>query len=256
MALVIAAAGRKGGVSKSTLIMGLAGVLLADKRSVLLVDADSQGTISQMCLGRQPIDANDPKRTLEAIDRGATAADVMQPVPAMPGCSIITARPDLQLRDQYRPLDLMTAPADVVLVDTPGEARSAETMACLLSAHAVITPLIPAALSLQSVPLMLELLSRAAAFNPHLVHIGWLLTQTEARLKVQQVCEDQMRRIYGAQVMQATMPRLGSFQEAAAAGLPVGMFQKRGAAAKAMTAIWQECMQRIEHGLTTKKGAA
>lgn len=89
------------------------------------------------------------------------------------------------------------------------------------------------------------------------MHTGWLLTQTEPRLKVQQVCEDQLRRIYGDQVMRATMPRLGAFQEAAAAGLPVGMFQKRGAAAKAMSAIWQECMQRIERGMTAhKRGAA
>jgi hypothetical protein len=55
--------------------------------------------------------------------------------------------------------------------------------------------------------------------------------------------------------MQATMPRLGSFQEAALAGLPVGMFQKRGAAAKAMHAIWDECVARMTRA-NKKRGAA
>jgi chromosome partitioning protein len=253
MALVVSVAARKGGVGKSTCVMGLAGVLLAQKHSVLLVDTDSQATISQLCLHRQPIDNVDERQTVEALVRGKPASELMRPVPAMPGCSIIPARPDLHLDDPYVPLELATAPVDVVLIDTPGEARSAETMAAMLGSHAVLTPIVPAVLSLQSVPLMLEQLATAVAFNAKLTHIGWLLTQTEPRLKVQQWCEDQLRRVYHDQVMRATMPRLGAFQEAAVAGLPVGQFQPRGAAAKAMQSIWGECVRRIEKH---KKGAA
>lgn len=246
MAVVLCIAGRKGGISKSSLVLQLAGRVVANKRRALIVDMDPQCTLTQQLLGRDPIDADSPHATAEAIERGATVADLMQPAPRIPGCDVLPARPHMQLHVDHLQMGLDHAPVDVVLVDTAPDTRSRETMAALASSHAVLAPVVPSTPSLLSTPLLHEVLDVARIYNPRLHLVGYVLTQTEPRVRVQQICEQQLRDAHGDLVLKATMPRLTIFQEAAACCLPVHMLPRSAAAAKAVEAIYTETLKRLE----------
>lgn len=254
MPLVLALAGRKGGIGKSSTVLQLAGAATAKGARVLVVDLDPQCTLTQQLLGRDPMDADNPRATAEAIEHGATVAELMQPAPRVPGCQVLPGRPHLTLARDHSQLHLATAPVDLVLVDTAPDTRSRETMAALTSSHAVVIPVVPSTPAMLSIPLMHEVIDLARVYNPELELAGYLLTQTEPRLRVQQICEQQVRDAYGPQVMKATLPRLTAFQESAACGLPVHLMPKTDAARKAVDAVYTETLRRLE--AARKRGAA
>ena len=101
MALVITVAGHKGGIGKSTTSLALAGAVLAQKRTCLLVDLDPQGTITQLLMpGVSVCDDLGPRDTAEALEHGAVMTQVMREVPSLKGLQLVPARPDMQLHDQ------------------------------------------------------------------------------------------------------------------------------------------------------------
>ena len=108
----IAIVGRKGGVGKTALALGLAAHYSRAGRRVLLVDLDPQGSTS-LALG-----ADATGEHLAAMLAGTAAPDVVQPaenlglVPGGPALETLTApRP---LRDALAGLE-----ADLVLMDCP-----------------------------------------------------------------------------------------------------------------------------------------
>lgn len=248
MAYVLTTCGRKGGVSKTTSVMALAGAIQADKETALLVDLDSQASLTKHMLlrhTRQNIDSITGEMTCEAIQAGIATVDQLAiPLDHCPGLSIIPARPQMQLKSQ--PMPLHKADASIVLIDTPPDTRSGEAQSGLLSADAAYMPCQPTALAMGTLPLTMQCLADAIGRNPRLVGLGILLTAVQPRkMTVQDDCIDQIRRAYGSQLMDNFMPFCVDFQESAALGMTPWQMKKRSKGAKAAAAIWAEIMQRI-----------
>lgn len=246
MSLVITVAGHKGGIGKSTTSLALAGAVLAQKRTCLLVDLDPQATITQLLMpGISVSDDLGPRDTSEALEHGIEIGQVMREVPSLKGLHLVPARPDMQLHDQHLRLPLEEAPVDVVICDTAPDTRSACTMAALLSSHGVITPTTAEMVALCTLPITMTSLGRATAINPALVHLGYLVTRYDARELAQRDCEQLLRRTYGRQVLEVMTPACAEFGQANSCRMPVQQFKPKGKAAKAVREAWAEIIDRI-----------
>ena len=246
MALVITTAGHKGGIGKSTTSLALAGAVLAQNRTCLLVDLDPQATITQLLLaGVSVSDDLGPRDTAEALEHGVPISEVMREVPSLPGLQLLPARPDMVLRDQHLRLPLEQAAVDVVICDTAPDTRSPATMAALLSSHGVITPTCAEMVSLCTLPITMASLAKATALNSALVHLGYLITRYDQRELAQRECEQLLRRTYGRQVLETVTPACAEFGQANSCRMPVQQFKPKGKAAKAVREAWGEIIDRI-----------
>jgi len=251
MAVVITICGHKGGIGKSTTSMALAGAVIAQKRTCLLVDLDPQATITQLLMpGISVCDDLGPRDTAEALEHGTGMTQVMREVPSIKGLHLVPARPDMVLHDQHLRLPLEQAPVDVVLCDTAPDTRSACTMAALLSSHGVITPTTAEMVSLCTLPITLASLAQATAMNPALVHLGYMITRHDSRELAQRDCEQLLRRTYGRQVLGTMTPACAEFGQANSCRMPVQQFKPKGKAAKAVREAWAEIVDRMadHHG--------
>lgn len=254
MALVITTAGHKGGIGKSTTSLALAGAVLAQKRTCLLVDLDPQATITQLLLaGVSVSDDLGPRDTAEALEHGLPLDQVMRELDTLPGLHLLPARPDMVLHDQHLHLPLDQAPVDVVICDTAPDTRSAATMAALLSSHGVITPTCAEMVSLCTLPITMASLAKAMAMNTALVHLGFLITRYDQRELAQRECQELLRRTYGRQVLETVTPACAEFGQANSCRQPVQQFKPKGKAAKAVAKVWAEMIDRVSDHHTMRR---
>lgn len=257
MGYVLTVAGRKGGTSKSSLCMALAGAVQADKETCLLVDLDPQASLTRRMLlthDGNDIDRVSAEMTCEALAAGvATVDDLAIELPHCPGVSIIPARPEMKV--PARALPLHQSKASVVLVDTAPDTRLGETVAALLSCDAVLTPCPPTSLAISTLPMTISSIADAVARGARCHNLGVVLTQVQPRkMTVQDDCISQLRRAFGSQALTAVMPFCVDFQEAATLGLTPWQIKKKSKGAKAASELWAEIMDRVV--TLTKKGAA
>ena len=108
----VAIVGRKGGVGKTTLSLGLAAHYSRQGRRVLVVDLDPQGSAT-LALGMEPSGA----------DLAAALAGERAPVPVdvAEGVRLLAGGPELEALTNPRPLAALLAQveADLVLMDCP-----------------------------------------------------------------------------------------------------------------------------------------
>jgi len=126
--------GEKGGVGKTTLATHLAVARKTADRTVVLVDADSQGTSSTWSDARKEKD-----------------------VPQVPCVSLRGGKVHIELKELARHYE-------EVVVDTGG-ADSQEFRSALLAAHILLMPLRPGSFDFWTLMKMQEVVSMADAFN-------------------------------------------------------------------------------------------
>lgn len=257
MAFVMTLLSRKGGTSKSTTAMALAGAIQGDDETCLLVDCDPQASLTKQMLRGAGHNAENitASMTIEALAAGAATADELAiPVPRCPGVSIIPARPEMVTPE--RDLQLRASSSSVVLCDTAPDTRLGDTVSAVLSCDAVLLPCQPTSLAMSTLPMTLGCLSQAVGWGARCVNVGILLTQVQTRkMTVQDDCISQLRRTFGTQVLTAVLPFLVDFQEAATLGMTPWQVKKKSKGAKAAAAIWAEVMQRVID-TNSVKGAA
>ncbi|MEB3209489.1 MAG: ParA family protein, partial [Synechococcus sp.] len=149
MGMVLSLVARKGGVGKTSCAMNLAGAALQDgAKRVLLVDFDSQASLSKACLGTAKVESLRPDCTVQSVTEGhKSAGDVIQET-SIPGLLIAPACPDLAIPgDGF--LNLSDIDADIAIIDTPPDTKNPAVRCALMASHAVASPLIPEALGLQ-----------------------------------------------------------------------------------------------------------
>lgn len=254
MPLVTSFAARKGGASKTTNVLGLAGAALDDgAKTVVVIDLDAQCTLTKSLLGPEVVRDLRPDCTVQSVaDRSRAAGDVVRET-KVPGLLIVPGHPDLVVQ-QDAVLNLAGVDSPLIVIDTPPDTRGPEVRCALLSSHAVISPVVPEAWSLQSIPEITSLLmSSGIVSNERLVFAGWLVSMVQ-RFAMHQFCEETLRRLHGASVFTQTIPNVVAFKEAAAAGQPVTHYAPRSNAAKVVRAVYSEFCDRVQKHL--ERGAA
>lgn len=249
MSLIVSLIARKGGSAKTTTVLNLAGAALDDDAgTVLLVDMDSQASLSKALLGPDVVKGLRPDQTVQAVaDRSRTAGDVVRET-SVPGLLLLPSYPDLRVAPDAV-LNLAGIDPTLTIIDTCPDIRDSAIRCALLSSHVAVSPVIPEAWGIQSVPEVQQLLMGTGIIsNDRLIFAGWLISMVQ-RAAMHTVCEHTMRRLHGATVFDTTVPHSVMFKEAGAAGVPVTHHAPKSGAAKVARAVYGELCGRIEKAL-------
>ncbi len=224
---VLAVANQKGGVAKTTTVHSL-GVASAEAgRRVLVVDLDPQACLT-FSLGFDP-DAL--RHSLhDVFVRHAPLADVVLPVPGVPGLDLAPATIDLAGSEVHlltrtgrehvlaRALEQEADRYDLVLVDCP-PSLGVLTINGLTAADGVLIPLQCEALSHRGVGQLLETIEDVRAFaNADLQVRGIIATMYDDRTRHARHILEEVEARYGIPVLQPPVRKSIRFAEAPARG--------------------------------------
>jgi chromosome partitioning protein len=142
--MIIAVASEKGGTGKTTLATNLVVIRAQNRKDVLLVDADPQGSSSDFSAIRESM-AHQPKITSVALYGGGVAAEVRK----------------------------MTSKFDDIIIDVGG--RDTATMrSALIVANVLVTPFLPSQLDAWSIERMDSLVGELLPLNDKIRTITFL----------------------------------------------------------------------------------
>jgi chromosome partitioning protein len=257
---VIALVNRKGGSSKSTTTVNLGGVYARRGLRVLLVDSDSQASLTQGLIGPAAADALPARATIAAVYSGDVSdpAQVIAPT-AFPGLDLLRGSEAAEAFNRGKPheapWELQTALADFlrgvrgrydrVLIDCPPNLNLC-CWAALAAADRAVIPVQPEDYGAQGLPAVrrsIELARRVR--NPGLSVLGYAVTLYHPRRALHRIYVEELRRLYGPAVMDAMTPNLPEIPEATMKRMPVAYYKPRGAAAKAFGALADEVEARL-----------
>jgi chromosome partitioning protein len=256
----VAMLNKKGGVGKTSTTHHLAGFLASKGRSVLLIDADPQASLTQGLLGPDVTWGLHPSHTLAALfdDAWGTAAPSLVVPTPIAGVSILPGSEAMEDLNVTRPaetgplqfvlrdaLSEVSAGFDFALIDCPPNVNLC-SWAALVSADAVVVPLQAEDYGAQGVVAVRRSIKRVQAGpNPGLVMLGYLITMFDKRLGVHVAYEADLRQIYGDLVFGQVVPLAKDFKEAVVSRKPVTQYKPRSAAARAMAALGEEVLFRL-----------
>jgi chromosome partitioning protein len=228
MGTVYAIANQKGGVGKTTTAVNVAACVADAGYETLLVDLDAQcnATVAlNVEKDRQP-NAYDVLSGELPLDEAAIATDI-------PGLSLVPSTPDLaganvelprlpgsetRLRDALAPLRPRYA---FILLDCP-PSLGPLTINALVAADRVIVPVQTEYFALEGLAGLLDTLALVQReLNPRLTVAGMLLTMHDARTKLAQDVEREVRQHFPELVFDTVIPRNVRLGEAPSFGVPV-----------------------------------
>jgi chromosome partitioning protein len=254
---VIAIANQKGGVGKTTTAVNLGAALAEAGYRTLVVDLDPQGNASTG-LGVSPRDVE--TSVYDVIMTDAPALDCVEPtslknlfvLPAtidLAGAEIelvaVFSR-ELKLR---RALDAVRVEYDVILIDCP-PSLGLLTVNGLAAADDVIVPVQCEYYALEGLGQLLKNVAMIRSVNPTLDVRGIVLTMHDARTKLAEQVESEVREHFGAKVYKTVVPRTVRLSEAPSFGQPIIVFDptSRGASA------YRELAKEVSGGATRRTG--
>jgi chromosome partitioning protein len=208
--MIVAFAGQKGGVGKSTVAVCLAAEALEHGRRVLLVDADPQAT---------------------ARTWGEVASESSRPAPSIVAMGATMHRPE-QLPRVARGYDL-------VVIDCPPRAGDVQRSALMVAGVAFL-PCGPSAADAWALASSLALVQEARTLRADL-RAAVLITRTQARTSLGQGAREVLADC-GLPLLSTSLGHRIAYQEALAAGLGVTRYAPKSAAADEMRALWLEIL--------------
>jgi chromosome partitioning protein len=258
---VVTLLNQKGGVGKTSCTHHLAGTLaIAFGKRVLIVDTDPQSSLTQGWWGPAKTRQLDPAVTVTAILRGDRPHpdQVIHPtglagVELVPGSRTASSfnTPDPHLADPESQgilrsfLEEVAHRYDLALIDCPPNLHLCSWTALAASDHLVV-PLQPEDYGAQGIADVLESLARVRSAGFPVGLLGYLITMVSPRRTLHQLYEEQLRELYGPQVFAARVPESPEFPEAISRRQTIVQYKPKGAAAKAIRALVEELLERIE----------
>jgi chromosome partitioning protein len=228
MGIVYAIANQKGGVGKTTTAVNVAACIAEAGYETLLVDVDPQGNAT-VGLGLSRFEG---PGLYEVLGGQAEAADAVRST-TVPRLSLLASTPDLagaavelpreagseqRLRTAIAPLRNRYA---YLLLDCP-PSLGPLTVNALVAADRVIVPVQTEYFALEGLAGLLDTLALIQReLNPRLTVAGMLLTMHDARTKLAQDVEREVREHFPSLVFDTVIPRNVRLGEAPSFGRPV-----------------------------------
>jgi chromosome partitioning protein len=228
MGTIYAIANQKGGVGKTTTAVNVAACIAAAGYRTLVVDVDPQGNAT-VGLG---VVRDEGPGVYEVLSGEAQAREAVRPT-TVSGLWILASSPDLagaavelprlpgsetRLRDALAPIQDDFA---FILLDCP-PSLGPLTVNALVAAERVIVPVQTEYFALEGLAGLLDTLSLIQReLNPRLTVAGMLLTMHDARTKLAQDVEREVREHFPALVFDTVIPRNVRLGEAPSYGIPV-----------------------------------
>jgi chromosome partitioning protein len=255
---IIAIANQKGGVGKTTTAVNLGAALAESGLRVLVVDLDPQGNASTG-LGINPRDVN--ASIYDVLMQDTPALDAVEPT-SLKNLFVIPATLDLagaeiELVPAFsrelklkRALDTVREEYDVVLIDCP-PSLGLLTVNGLAASDDVIVPIQCEYYALEGLGQLLRNVALVrSSLNATLDVRGIILTMYDARTRLAEQVESEVREHFGTKVYKTVVPRTVRLAEAPSFGQPVIVFDptSRGAAA------YRDLAKEVSGGATRRTG--
>jgi chromosome partitioning protein len=255
---VVAIANQKGGVGKTTTSVNLGASLAELDYRVLVVDLDPQGNATTG-LG---INARNLQSSVyDVIMSNAAVEDCVEPTSLrnlfVAPATIDLAGAEIELVPAFsrelklrRALEEVRDEYDYVLIDCP-PSLGLLTINGLAAADDVIVPIQCEYYALEGLSQLIRNVSLVRTnLNPKLDVRGIVLTMYDARTKLADQVEQEVREHFGRRVYQTVVPRTVRLSEAPSFGQPIIVFDStsRGAVA------YRELAKEVSSGATRRSG--
>jgi len=255
---VIAIANQKGGVGKTTTAVNLGASLAELGHRVLVIDLDPQGNATTgLGLSHRNVEGS----VYDVIMNDTPVDDCVEPttvrnlfvVPA----TIDLAGAEIELVPAFsrelklrRAIEVVRDDYDFILIDCP-PSLGLLTVNGLAAADDVIVPIQCEYYALEGLGQLLRNVSLVKSnLNPTLDVRGIVLTMYDARTKLAEQVEREVRNHFGPKVYRTVVPRTVRISEAPSYGQPVIVFDStsRGAVA------YRELAKEVSRGATRRSG--
>ena len=251
---------QKGGVGKTSCCFHLAGALAAAGKSVLVVDVDPQGSVSQGFLGSETVEQLRGTHCVAALYRdswsiidwsqlihstGITGIDLCPANQTL--AQFNTSSPESEGIAQYNLGEFLESQNryDIVLVDCPPNLYRCSWSAMIAADH-VLSPVTPEDFGTQGLRAVHQAIENARMLNPRLSLLGHIVTRSDRRLLVHKFYEQRLRRSHGATVLTNFLPELSAFKLAVANRLPAEFYDNRCRAARLTRNLSREILDRMD----------
>jgi len=248
MSRIIAIANQKGGVGKTTTTISLGAALSELEKRVLLIDMDSQGTLS-IALG-----INGMNGTMYDVlrDMDLMLEDVVLPTATncyLAPSNIHLAGAEVELINEpgrefilKSKLAAVDSQYDYVLIDCP-PSLGMLTLNSFTAAESILIPVQAHYLAFRGMQMLLTTIAKVKTrLNPELDIMGILPTFFDRRTKHSQEVMQQLKEYYGDKVIDIPIPSTIKFADTTTAGESILTYSSTSPAATAYRKLAREVM--------------
>jgi len=248
MSRIIAIANQKGGVGKTTTTISLGAALSELEKRVLLIDMDSQGTLS-IALG-----INGMNGTMYDVlrDMDVMLEDVVLPTATncyLAPSNIHLAGAEVELINEpgrefilKSKLAAVDSQYDYVLIDCP-PSLGMLTLNSFTAAESILIPVQAHYLAFRGMQMLLTTIAKVKTrLNPELDIMGILPTFFDRRTKHSQEVMQQLKEYYGDKVIDIPIPSTIKFADTTTAGESILTYSSTSPAATAYRKLAREVM--------------
>ena len=204
--MVITVGGLKGGTGKSTISLNLAGVLSTGNRKVLLIDVDSQGSVTEW----QKISKQ--KEPSIAVEHAS---------------------------EVHRKLDVVLDKFEAVIIDTP-PATAYQTRSAIIASDLIIIPIVPGILDLWSLKKFLQFYRQVKEVNPG-VEAFFLVSRIDKRTNLGKELRPFLERL-DIPTLNTEIAQRISYSEAFLAGKTIDQYAPKTQAAETFQQLKREIL--------------